>query len=162
VDGLAAGTGIIAVFTFTAINIVSFVRSSSNPAHRNLTDLDLAIFGAALVGAAIGFLWYNAHPAEVFMGDTGSLAIGGFFGVVAICCKQEIPLFLVGGVFVLEAASVILQVAVFKLTGNRLFPMTPLHHTFEKIGWDENKIVTRFWILSIVFAVAGLSTLKLR
>ena len=123
---------------------------------------ELAVLCLALGGAGLGFLWFNAHPAEVFMGDTGSLAIGGFFGVVAICCKQEIPLFLVGGVFVLEAASVIIQVAAFKLTGKRPFPMTPLHHTFEKMGWEENIIVTRFWILSIVFAVAGLATLKLR
>ncbi len=163
-DGLAIGctvsvAAVYAIFTYVAgdFRLATYLLVPHFAGSGELTVLCLA-----LAGASLGFLWFNAHPAEVFMGDTGSLAIGGFFGVVAICCKQEIPLFLVGGVFVLEAASVILQVAVFKLTGRRLFPMTPLHHTFEKIGWDETKIVTRFWILSIVFAVAGLSTLKLR
>lgn len=163
-DGLAIGctvsvAAVYAIFAYVAgdlrlatyLLVPHFVGSG-----------ELAVLCLALAGAGLGFLWFNAHPAQMFMGDTGSLAIGGFFGVVAICCKQEIPLFLVGGVFVLEAASVIIQVVSFKLTGKRPFPMTPLHHTFEKMGWDENKIVTRFWILSIVFGVAGLTTLKLR
>ena len=123
---------------------------------------ELAVFCAALVGAGLGFLWFNCHPAKVFMGDTGSLAIGGAIGVVSICCKQELLLAVVGGVFVIEAVSVILQVASFKLTGKRLFAMSPIHHHFELSGWKENTVIVRFWILSIVFALLGLATLKLR
>jgi phospho-N-acetylmuramoyl-pentapeptide-transferase len=115
-----------------------------------------------LVGAALGFLWWNCHPARVFMGDTGSLAIGGLLGVVAIASKQELLLALIGGVFVLEAGSVILQVASFKLTGKRIFKMSPLHHHFELSGWKESTVIVRFWILSIIFALLGLATLKLR
>jgi phospho-N-acetylmuramoyl-pentapeptide-transferase len=162
VDGLAAGTGIIAIFTFTAINVVSFVRSGAVPAHRNITDLDLAIVGAALVGAAIGFLWYNAHPAEIFMGDVGSLALGGALATVAILIKQELLLVIVGGVFVIEAASVVLQVASFKLRGKRIFKMAPIHHHFELSGWEEPKVITRFLIVAIIFALLSLTTLKLR
>jgi phospho-N-acetylmuramoyl-pentapeptide-transferase len=115
-----------------------------------------------LIGAGLGFLWFNCFPAKVFMGDTGSLAIGGMIGVVAICCKQELLLVVVGGVFVIEAVSVILQVMSFKLTGKRIFVMSPLHHHFELTGWKENTVIVRFWILSIIFALLGLATLKLR
>lgn len=123
---------------------------------------ELAVVCAALLGACLGFLWWNAHPARVFMGDTGSLAIGGMLGAVAICCKQEILLVIVGGVFVIEALSVILQVASFKLTGRRIIKMSPIHHHFELSGWKENTVIVRFWIMSILFALLGLATLKLR
>lgn len=123
---------------------------------------ELSVICAALVGAGLGFLWFNCHPAKVFMGDTGSLAIGGMIGVVAICCKQEFLLAVVGGVFVLEAISVIMQVVSFQLTGRRIFAMSPLHHHFELAGWKENTVIVRFWILSAVFALLGLATLKLR
>jgi len=157
VDGLAAGTGIIAVFTFTAINIVSFLRSSSVPAHRNLTDLDLAIFGAALVGAAIGFLWYNAHPAEVIMGDTGSMAFGGALAGLAIMTRRhtELLLLLIGGIFVIEALSVMIQVFVFKYRGRRVFLMAPIHHHFEMKAWSETKITVRFWIVAGLLCAVG-------
>ena len=116
---------------------------------------ELTVVCMALVGAGLGFLWFNCHPAQVFMGDTGSLAIGGVLGVVAICCKQELLLLVVGGVFVIEALSVILQVLSFKLTGKRIFAMSPIHHHFELKGWKENTVIVRFWILSIMFAVLG-------
>jgi len=157
VDGLAAGTGIIAIFTFTAINVVSFVRSGANPAHRNLTDLDLAIIGAALVGAAIGFLWYNAFPAEVFMGDTGSMAFGGALASMAIMTRRhtELLLLLIGGIFVIEALSVMIQVFFFKYAGRRVFLMTPIHHHFEMKAWSETKIMVRFWIVTGILCAAG-------
>jgi phospho-N-acetylmuramoyl-pentapeptide-transferase len=123
---------------------------------------ELTVVCSALVGAGLGFLWFNCHPAKVFMGDTGSLAIGGMIGVVAICCKQELLLIVVGGVFVIEAISVIVQVLSFKLTGRRIFVMSPLHHHFELTGWKENTVIVRFWILSIICALLGLATLKLR
>jgi phospho-N-acetylmuramoyl-pentapeptide-transferase len=124
---------------------------------------ELTIFCGALVGASLGFLWYNAHPAEIFMGDVGSLALGGALGTVAILIKQELLLVIVGGVFVLEAASVVLQVGYFKATGGRrLFLMAPLHHHFEKLGWAEPKIITRFLIVAVIFALFSLTTLKLR
>lgn len=123
---------------------------------------ELAVLCVALLGACLGFLWWNAHPAKVFMGDTGSLAIGGMLGAVAICCKQELLLVIVGGVFVMEAMSVILQVASFKTTGRRIFKMSPIHHHFELSGWKENTVIVRFWILSVLFALLGLATLKLR
>jgi phospho-N-acetylmuramoyl-pentapeptide-transferase len=123
---------------------------------------ELAVFCGAIAGASLGFLWYNCHPAKVFMGDTGSLALGGAIGIVAILIKQEIVLLLVGGVFVMEAVSVILQVASFRLTGKRIFRMAPIHHHFEKAGWSETQVTIRFWILSIIFALLGLLTLKLR
>jgi phospho-N-acetylmuramoyl-pentapeptide-transferase len=123
---------------------------------------ELTVVCAALIGAGLGFLWFNCHPAKVFMGDTGSLAIGGIVGVVAICCKQELLLVVVGGVFVIEAVSVILQVISFKTTGKRIFAMSPIHHHFELVGWKENTVIVRFWILSGIFALLGLATLKLR
>ena len=124
---------------------------------------ELTIFCGALVGASLGFLWYNAHPAEIFMGDVGSLALGGALGTVAILVKQELLLVIVGGVFVAEAASVVLQVSYFKMTGGRrLFLMSPLHHHFEKLGWAEPKIIARFLIVAIVLALFSLTTLKLR
>jgi phospho-N-acetylmuramoyl-pentapeptide-transferase len=123
---------------------------------------ELTVFCGAMAGAALGFLWYNAHPAEIFMGDVGSLALGGAIGTVAVIIKQEILLFFIGGVFVIEALSVMLQVASFKLRGVRIFRMAPIHHHFELIGWPESKIIIRFWIAAIVFALFSLSTLKLR
>ena len=123
---------------------------------------ELAVFCGALVGASLGFLWFNCHPAEVFMGDVGSLPLGGAIAAVAVMTKHEVLLAIVGGLFVLEAVSVILQVASFKLTGRRVFRMAPLHHHFELAGWAESRVIIRFWILAILFAVLGLSTLKLR
>jgi len=157
VDGLAAGTGIIAIFTFTAMNVVSFVRSGANPAHRNLTDLDLAIIGAAIVGAAIGFLWYNAFPAEVFMGDTGSMAFGGALASLAIMTRRhtELLLILIAGIFLIEALSVMIQVFSFKYFGKRVFLMTPIHHHFEMKAWSETKIMVRFWIVTGILCAAG-------
>ena len=154
-DGLAAGTGIIALFTFTAMMIVSFVRSSPNPAHRNLTRLDLAIIGAALIGAAVGFLWYNAFPAEVQMGDTGSMAFGGAIATFAIMTKTELLLLLIGGIFVIEALSVMIQVFSFKYLGRRVFLMAPIHHHFEMKAWSETKIMVRFWIVAGILCAAG-------
>jgi phospho-N-acetylmuramoyl-pentapeptide-transferase len=154
VDGLAAGTGIIAIFTFAAMMVVSFVRSGP-PAHRNLTTLDIAIIGAALIGAAIGFLWYNAFPAEVFMGDTGSMAFGGALATFAIMTKTELLLLLIGGIFLIEALSVIVQVFTFKYLGRRVFLMTPIHHHFEMKAWSETKIMVRFWIVAGILCAAG-------
>jgi len=123
---------------------------------------ELAIFCGALIGAGLGFLWFNAPPAMVFMGDTGSLALGGALGAISVVTKHEIVLAIVGGLFVLETVSVIVQVASFKLTGKRVFAMAPLHHHFEKKGWAEPTIVIRFWIIAFILALAGLATLKLR
>jgi phospho-N-acetylmuramoyl-pentapeptide-transferase len=123
---------------------------------------ELTVFCAAMVGASLGFLWYNAPPAMVFMGDTGSLAAGGALGTIAVAAKHELVLAMIGGLFVLEAVSVIVQVVSFKLTGRRVFRMAPLHHHFEKMGWQEPTIVIRFWIIAFVLALIGLSTLKLR
>ncbi|NNC87170.1 MAG: phospho-N-acetylmuramoyl-pentapeptide-transferase, partial [Akkermansiaceae bacterium] len=122
---------------------------------------ELSVFLMALVGAGFGFLWFNCHPAQVFMGDTGSLAIGGALGTAAISTKQELLLVLIGGVFVMEALSVILQVASFKTRGKRIFAMSPIHHHFELRGWHESQVITRFWILSIIFALVGLASLKI-
>jgi phospho-N-acetylmuramoyl-pentapeptide-transferase len=154
IDGLAAGTGIIALFTFTAMMTVSYIRSGT-PGHRNLTTLDLAIIGAALIGGAIGFLWYNAFPAEVFMGDTGSMAIGGGLAAFAIMTKTELLLVLIGGIFVIEALSVMVQVFTFKYLGRRVFLMTPIHHHFEMKAWSETKIMVRFWIVAGIFCAAA-------
>jgi phospho-N-acetylmuramoyl-pentapeptide-transferase len=146
-DGLAAGTGIIALFTFIAMNVIKYIRSGP-PGHRVDTKLDLAILGAALVGGAVGFLWYNAFPAEVFMGDTGAMAIGGALAGFAIMTKTEFLLLLIGGIFVIEALSVMIQVFTFKYLGRRVFLMAPIHYHFEMKAWSETKIVVRFWILT--------------
>lgn len=123
---------------------------------------ELAIFCGALVGASLGFLWYNAHPADVFMGDVGSLSLGGALGTLAVVTKHELILVIVGGIFVIETVSVILQVASYKLTGKRIFKMAPIHHHFEQIGWPESKVITRFWIIGIILALISIATLKLR
>jgi phospho-N-acetylmuramoyl-pentapeptide-transferase len=155
VDGLAAGTAIVALFTFTAMNVVSYVRSSHIPAHRNLTKLDLAIAGAALIGAAVGFLWFNSFPADVFMGDTGSMAFGGALAAFAIMMKVELLLLLIGGIFVIEALSVMIQVFSFKRFGRRVFLMAPIHYHFEMKAWSETKITVRFWIVAGLLCAVG-------
>ena len=155
VDGLLAGTGIIALFTFMAMNVVSYVRSSHIPSHRNLTKLDLAIAGAALIGAAVGFLWFNAFPAELQMGDTGSMAFGGALAAFAIMMKVEVLLLLLGGIFVIEALSVMIQVFSFKRFGRRVFLMAPIHHHFEMKAWSETKITVRFWIIAGLLCALG-------
>ena len=163
-DGLAIGCTITVAFAYALLSyaagnfrIAEYLQVPFYPFAGELT-----VVCSALVGAGLGFLWFNCFPAKVFMGDTGSLSIGGMIGVVAICCKQELLLVVVGGVFVIEAVSVILQVMSFKLTGKRIFVMSPLHHHFELTGWKENTVIVRFWILSIIFALLGLATLKLR
>ena len=153
-DGLAAGTSIIALFTFAAMAVIAWIRSGK-PGHRFDTKLDLAIVAAALIGAAIGFLWYNAWPAEVIMGDTGSMAIGGALAAFAIFTQTIFLLLLIGGIFVIEALSVIIQVFSFKYFGRRVFLMAPIHHHFEMKAWSETKIMVRFWIVTgILCAVA--------
>ncbi|HEV3217506.1 MAG TPA: phospho-N-acetylmuramoyl-pentapeptide-transferase [Vicinamibacterales bacterium] len=162
-DGLAIGTFAIAAAAFTALSYVTGHRVLAQ--YLNLVHFEtaeLTIFCGSLVGASLGFLWYNSYPADIFMGDVGSLALGGALGTVAILIKQELLLPIVGGVFVLEALSVIIQVASFKLTGQRVFKMAPLHHHFELIGWSEPKVITRFLIVGIIFALFSLTTLKLR
>ena len=154
-DGLAAGTGIIALFTFMAMMVVSYVRSSPIPSHRNLTKLDLAIIGAALIGALVGFLWYNAFPAEVIMGDTGSMALGGALATFAIMTKTEVLLLFIGGIYVIEALSVIIQVVSFRYLGRRVFLMAPIHHHFVMKAWSETKIMVRFWIVAGILCAAG-------
>jgi phospho-N-acetylmuramoyl-pentapeptide-transferase len=154
VDGLAAGTVIIALFTFAAMNVIAWIRSGP-PGHRFDTKLDLAIIGAALIGGAIGFLWYNAFPAEVFMGDTGSMALGGALGAFAIMTKTIVLLLLIGGIFAIEALSVMIQVFTFKYLGRRVFLMTPIHHHFEMKAWSETKIMVRFWILAGILCAAA-------
>src|SRR3954451_1220305 len=154
IDGLAAGTGIIALITFTAICIFTFIRLRQ--VHQpNLVYLDMAILGGALVGGAIAFLWFNAFPADVFMGDTGSMAIGGALGAFAVMTKTELLLLLVGGIFLIEALSVILQVISFKYWGRRIFLMAPIHHHFEMKAWSETKIMVRFWILGAILCASA-------
>ena len=155
IDGLLAGTAIISLFTFTAMNVVSYVRSGRVPADRNVTKLDLAIVGAALIGAAVGFLWFNAFPAEMIMGDTGSMAFGGALAAFAIMMKVEVLLILIGGIFVIEALSVMIQVFAFKRFGRRVFLMAPIHHHFEMKAWSETKIMVRFWIVAGLLCAAG-------
>lgn len=164
-DGLAIGCTIIAAGALTMLTYVSghVVFADYLELQRMPMVSELTIFCGAMVGASIGFLWYNAHPAEVFMGDVGSLALGGAIGTVAVIIKQELLLPFIGGVFVLEALSVILQVGSYKLrNGKRIFKMAPLHHHFELMGWSESKVITRFWIAALVFALFALTTLKLR
>jgi phospho-N-acetylmuramoyl-pentapeptide-transferase len=153
-DGLAAGTGIIALFTYAAMNVIAWIRSGP-PGHRFETKLDLAIVGAALIGGLIGFLWYNAFPAEVFMGDTGSMAIGGALAAFAIMTKTIFLLLLIGGIFAIEAISVILQVFSFRYWGRRIFLMAPIHYHFEMKAWSETKIMVRFWILCGILCALG-------
>jgi phospho-N-acetylmuramoyl-pentapeptide-transferase len=163
-DGLAISTFAVAATALTALAYVT--GHAVFAGYLLLVHFEqageLTIFCGALVGASLGFLWYNAHPAEIFMGDVGSLALGGALATVAILIKQEILLVIVGGVFVIEAASVVIQVASFKLTGKRVFRMAPLHHHFELIGWEEPKVIARFVIAAIIFALFSLTTLKLR
>lgn len=163
-DGLSSGLSIIALLAFAILTYLTgradwsqylaipFVRGSG----------ELAVFSLALLGACVGFLWFNAHPAEVFMGDVGSLAIGGAFGLMSLILKKEILLIIIGGVFMLEALSVVIQVVSFKLLGRRVFKMAPLHHHFELKGWKETQVVTRFYIIGGLFAIIALSTLKIQ
>jgi len=163
-DGLAIGCTVTVALTYAIMAyasgnylIADYLKVSWVPGTG-----ELAIVCIALLGGSLAFLWYNAHPAEVFMGDTGSLAIGGLIGVIALMIHQPLTLIIVGGIFVMEASSVILQVASFKMRGKRIFLMSPIHHHFELKGWKETKVVIRFWILSLLFALIGLATLKLR
>jgi phospho-N-acetylmuramoyl-pentapeptide-transferase len=163
-DGLAISTFTISAVTYTALAYVTghaVLAKYLDLVHFEPTA-EVTIFCGSLAGASLGFLWWNAHPADVFMGDVGSLGLGGALGTVAILTKQELLLPIVGGVFVMEGASVIIQVASFRFRGKRVFRMAPLHHHFELIGWKEPKIITRFTILAIIFAVLSLTTLKLR
>jgi phospho-N-acetylmuramoyl-pentapeptide-transferase len=163
-DGLAIGCTIIAAGALTVLTYVSghVVFADYLELQRMPMVGELSIFCGSMVGASIGFLWYNAHPAEVFMGDVGSLALGGAIGTVAVAIKQELLLPFIGGIFVLEAVSVILQVGSYKLRKKRIFKMAPLHHHFELMGWSESKVIARFWIGALVFALLALTTLKLR
>jgi phospho-N-acetylmuramoyl-pentapeptide-transferase len=164
-DGLAIGCTIIAAGALTVLAYVSghVVFADYLELERMPLVGELTVFCGSMVGASIGFLWYNAHPAEIFMGDVGSLALGGAIGTVAIIIRQELLLPFIGGIFVLEALSVILQVGSYKLrNGKRIFKMAPLHHHFEQLGWSESKVIVRFWIGALVFALFALTTLKLR
>ena len=163
-DGLATGLVILVGLTFGLLSYLSGRADYSQYLQIPYIEGsgELMVLCLALVGACVGFLWYNAHPADVFMGDTGSLALGGALGMVALMIKKEILLIVIGGVFVIEAASVIIQVISYKLTGRRVFRMAPLHHHFELLGWPETKVVIRFWILGGLFAILGLSTLKIQ
>jgi phospho-N-acetylmuramoyl-pentapeptide-transferase len=154
IDGLAAGTGIISLVTFTAIAVVTYIRSG-NPGGRFDSRLDLAIVGAALIGAVIGFLWYNAFPAEVIMGDTGAMGIGGALAAFAIFTQTISLLPFIGGIFLIEALSVIIQVVSFKYWGRRVFLITPIHHHFEMKAWSETKIMVRFWIVTAILCAIG-------
>ena len=164
-DGLAIGPIIVATFTYTGIVYIS--------GHFNFSEYlsiqhikgagEIAIASSAVLGSSLGFLWYNSYPAQIFMGDVGSLSLGGVLGTIAVIVKHELLLLLVGGVFVIEALSVIIQVGYFKYTGGkRFFKMAPLHHHFEELGWSEPKVIVRFWIIAVVLAMISLSTLKLR
>jgi phospho-N-acetylmuramoyl-pentapeptide-transferase len=163
-DGLAIGPSLIAIgcFGFIAYVVGNAVFANYLQLHHVPRADELAVFCGAMVGAGLGFLWFNAPPASVFMGDTGSLSIGAALGTISIITKHELVLAIIGGLFVLEAISVIVQVASFKMTGRRVFRMAPLHHHFEQKGWEEPTIVIRFWIIASILAIAGLATLKLR
>lgn len=158
-DGLAAGSSTLC---FSAFTVISFWAFRHPEIYQLDHALDLAVVAVSMLGACVGFLWWNAAPAKIFMGDTGSLSLGGSLAAVAIIVKHEIVLAIIGGLFVLETVSVIIQVVSFKLTGKRVFKMAPIHHHFEKKGWAESTIVIRFWIISIILALIGLATLKLR
>jgi phospho-N-acetylmuramoyl-pentapeptide-transferase len=155
--GIAAGANAILVYVTGNKVFANYLQVLYNHGAGELT-----VFCGALMGASLGFLWYNAHPAEVFMGDVGSLALGGALGMLAVLTKHEIILVIVGGIFVAEALSVIFQVASYKSRGKRIFRMAPVHHHFEELGWAESKVIVRFWLLGIILALVGLSTLKLR
>ncbi len=164
-DGLATGLTLISITAFTALSYIAGHALWSR--YLNIARVpeasELTVFAGAMAGACLGFLWYNSHPAEIFMGDSGALSLGGTIGTIAILIKMEFILFMVAGVFVVEALSVLLQVSYFKITkGKRIFKMAPLHHHFELMGWPEEKIVVRFWIAGIIFALFSLTTLKLR
>jgi len=163
-DGLAIGLMVISAGALTVlayagghVSLAEYLQLARNPRTSELT-----IFCGSMTGASLGFLWYNAHPAEIFMGDVGSLGLGGALAVVAVLIKQEVLLLFIGGVFIIEALSVVLQVGSFKLRGKRIFKMAPIHHHFEQIGWTESKIIARFWIVGLVLALFALTTLKLR
>ncbi|RJP61551.1 MAG: phospho-N-acetylmuramoyl-pentapeptide-transferase [Candidatus Auribacter fodinae] len=163
-DGLAIGCVVACSLAYVFITYITGHMEIAKYLH--ITYIpgagELAVFCATIAGAGLGFLWFNAYPAQIFMGDTGSLALGGAMGVVAVLIKKELLLLIIGGIFVVEAMSVMLQVASFKLRGKRIFLMSPIHHHFEMKGWQEAKITIRFWILAIIFALIGLGTLKLR
>lgn len=163
-DGLATGALMISFMCFMLIAYLAGHKAFSEYLQIHYVEGagELAVFCGAIVGAGLGFLWFNAPPAAVFMGDTGSLSMGGALGMISVISKHEIVLAIVGGLFVLETLSVVIQVASFKMTGKRVFKMAPLHHHFEKMGWPETKVVVRFWIIAVIFALIGLSTLKLR
>jgi phospho-N-acetylmuramoyl-pentapeptide-transferase len=163
-DGLAIGCTIIAAAALAVLTYVTghVVFADYLELQRMPMVGELTVFCGSMVGASIGFLWYNAHPAEIFMGDVGSLALGGAIGTVALIIRQELLLPFIGGIFILEAVSVVLQVGSFKLRGKRIFKMAPLHHHFEQLGWSESKVIVRFWIGALVFALFALTTLKLR
>jgi phospho-N-acetylmuramoyl-pentapeptide-transferase len=163
-DGLAIVPVMIAAAAFALITyLVGNIKFADYLTLHPVPGVgELAVFCGAVIGAGMGFLWYNAPPAKIFMGDTGSLALGGALGAVAVCAKHELVLGIIGGIFVVEALSVMIQVAYFKRTGRRIFLMAPIHHHFEKLGWPESTVVIRFWIVSVMLAMAGLATLKLR
>jgi len=163
-DGLAIVPVMMAAAT---LGLIAYLAGNANFAeylqlHHIVGAGELAVFCGALCGAGLGFLWFNAPPAAIFMGDTGSLALGGLIGTIAVATKHEIVLAIIGGLFVMEALSVIIQVGFFKMTGRRVFLMAPIHHHFEKLGWTESQVVIRFWIIAVILALVGLSTLKLR
>ena len=163
-DGLAIGLMVIAAGAMTILTYMGGHRELASYLQiaRNPRTAELTVFCGSMTGACLGFLWYNCHPADIFMGDVGSLSLGGALGVVAILIKQEMLLPFVGGVFVLEALSVVLQVGSYKLRKKRIFKMAPIHHHFEALGWTESKIIVRFWIVGLVLALFALTTLKLR
>jgi phospho-N-acetylmuramoyl-pentapeptide-transferase len=154
-DGLAAGTMTIAALTYSAMGVVAFLAAGGLYSQSDPRSLDLAILAAALVGGCVGFLWYNAYPADVFMGDTGAFGLGGGLAALAVFTKTEVLLVIIGGVFVIEALSVVIQVVAFRTTGRRVFLMAPIHHHFEMMEWTENKIIVRFWIMAAIFGASG-------
>jgi phospho-N-acetylmuramoyl-pentapeptide-transferase len=163
-DGLAIGPTIISAAT---LGLLAYLAGHSELANYLLIPYvpdvgELLVLVSAIIGAGVGFLWYNAYPAEIFMGDVGSLALGGGLGTIAVLTKNEFLFVLIGGIFVIEALSVIIQVASFKTRGKRIFKMAPIHHHFELMGWPETKVIVRFWIVSLIFAIIALATLKLR
>ena len=166
-DGLDGLAILPTVMVGGALGVISYLAGHSEfSAYLNIPNVlgsgEIVIFAGALVGAGMGFLWFNTYPAQIFMGDVGALALGAALGVMAIVSRHEIVLFIMGGVFVVETASVILQVASYKLTGRRIFRMAPLHHHFELKGWPEPRVIVRFWIITVMLVLFGLATLKLR